>query len=649
MSKSIKEIAAHIKRNKDDGGKTALLIGAGCSVRAGIPTASGFVDHIRENFEEIYESAEEKKYAPLMADIPPNDRYKLISKYIDKARINWAHIAIAQLIHGGFVDRVLTTNFDPLIMRACALFNEFPAVYDMTLIEKIDATRIREKAIFHLHGQRDGFFQLHTNDQLKNMPDRLRPLFNDTLGNRTMIVVGYSGECDPVAKLLQEYKEFGSSLYWIGYMKEPMPTDLKDFFGSQSRHAHWLGEQDWDADRFLYQLAAKVDCPPPIFLDKPFTHQRRALEEITDFPFADEMEVNKNVMQKAINQLDKAITCIEPFMPCKAVNGNPNEINAAYGSLDSDLPQEITRLAMAGQYEKITDYAELIIKLGDQESLKQLAWAYALHGNALMRHASKNKIKDDDMISDACNKYEKSLAIDPTCHETLTNFGNALLYRATLKNSEDSASIFLQACDKYKKAVSIKPSHLALNNWGNALVGLARQKNTDEASNILSEAIEKYKYSLNINNYYKTKFNLGAALVEFSKTKTGDSVDDILDEACKAYEEVVNATPKSHEAMACLGIALLQRATLNNGQKADELLELATEKLRTADSLVNGCACYNLACMAALNGNETDCQKWLKDSQAHGQLPSLQHIDEDKDFDSVRDKEWFKEFRASLS
>ena len=69
-------------------------------------------------------------YPDCMAALERGVRRDLIGAYIDKAKINWAHIALAQLIDGGYVDRVLTTNFDPLISRACALVNSFPAVYD---------------------------------------------------------------------------------------------------------------------------------------------------------------------------------------------------------------------------------------------------------------------------------------------------------------------------------------------------------------------------------------------------------------------------------------------------------------------------------------------------------------------------------------
>ena len=54
----------------------------------------------------------------------------LIAREVDAAKINWGHVAIAQLMASGYVDRVLTTNFDPLVVRACALSGIYPAVYD---------------------------------------------------------------------------------------------------------------------------------------------------------------------------------------------------------------------------------------------------------------------------------------------------------------------------------------------------------------------------------------------------------------------------------------------------------------------------------------------------------------------------------------
>ena len=68
-----------------------------------------------------------------MAELLPNDRRNLIVQYVTEADINWAHIAIACMMKADHIDRVYTTNFDNLLIRACAMLDIFPAVYDMTV------------------------------------------------------------------------------------------------------------------------------------------------------------------------------------------------------------------------------------------------------------------------------------------------------------------------------------------------------------------------------------------------------------------------------------------------------------------------------------------------------------------------------------
>jgi NAD-dependent SIR2 family protein deacetylase len=53
-----------------------------------------------------------------MAELSVGQQRDLIIEQVAKAKINWAHMAIAQLIRNGYVDRILTTNFDPLVLRA---------------------------------------------------------------------------------------------------------------------------------------------------------------------------------------------------------------------------------------------------------------------------------------------------------------------------------------------------------------------------------------------------------------------------------------------------------------------------------------------------------------------------------------------------
>jgi hypothetical protein len=87
-----------------------------------------------------------------MAALSPDERHEIIARYVDCAKVNWAHICIAQLVKEGYVDRILTTNFDPLVIRAAALLGPLPAVYDLAS-SRFDAERIHSPALVYLHGQ----------------------------------------------------------------------------------------------------------------------------------------------------------------------------------------------------------------------------------------------------------------------------------------------------------------------------------------------------------------------------------------------------------------------------------------------------------------------------------------------------------------
>ncbi len=188
-----------------------LLIGAGCSFTGEIPLASGFVKDIKENYSEACKYLSEKdknSYAACMAKLSRGERRNLITKYIDKSKINWAHLAIAQLMKAGHVDRILTTNFDNLAVKACSLIGLYPAVYDFAVSQIYKPADIPSGSIFHLHGQSTGFVQLHTEEEVNSHEKTLAPVFQDAGLKRVWIVVGYSGDNDPVFENLVKIKQF---------------------------------------------------------------------------------------------------------------------------------------------------------------------------------------------------------------------------------------------------------------------------------------------------------------------------------------------------------------------------------------------------------------------------------------------------------
>ena len=114
---TIEKIVDNLKLNKENDCRTAVLLGAGMSVTAGIPTAKGIMKFIEKNFPNITNSCSNKTYQNYMQHLAPNQRSNLIARFVDKATINLAHLYLGTLIKEGYIDWVLTTNFDNLIIR----------------------------------------------------------------------------------------------------------------------------------------------------------------------------------------------------------------------------------------------------------------------------------------------------------------------------------------------------------------------------------------------------------------------------------------------------------------------------------------------------------------------------------------------------
>src|SRR5512144_3408592 len=325
---TLEQVAQEIRKNvnKRTPVRTVLLVGAGCSFQAGIPLARGFVDEINARFPDAFDRAAEKTYPVCMGELSASDRHDLISEYIDKAKINWAHISIAQLMRAGYVDRVLTTNFDPLVTRACALLNFYPAVYDMAVVRTgFVADYVRDQAVFHLHGQRDGFVQLHRKDEVDALAEAIEPLFDDTARNRCWIVIGYSGTNDPVFRALADRPDFPHRLFWVGFRDEQPSPDVKAALLDAGKDVHWIS--GYDPDTFLVQLASRLGCFPPGFFAKPFTHLLECFGSLAGFRLPGQ-EQDLDWAARARGWIEKAIETFEA-VPAAVAAGAPAPAPAA--------------------------------------------------------------------------------------------------------------------------------------------------------------------------------------------------------------------------------------------------------------------------------------------------------------------------------
>lgn len=662
MQRTIDDVVETLNEAKHNQRRCSVLVGAGCSATAGIPLATRFVSIIKERFPGAYIRAAEKTYPYCMAELRPGQRHDLIAEYVDKAKINWAHLALAQLLINGYVDRVLTTNFDPLVARACAILGIFPAIYDFAASQTFKPAAIPDQAVFYLHGQRSGFVLLHTTREVERLSEDLTPVFEDAGRGRVWLVVGYSGDNDPVFLKLAEVPSFEFPLFWVGYRNEAPGRHVVDRLLVDDKGAFLV--EGFDSDTFFVQVAQKLGCFPPELLKRPFTHLCRQLESFTPFAIQpglgeiDVTEVARLTLQRAIEQFES------PGAP---------ERRTVEGTMA--LAQSFL---LAGQYERVLEIAtaagpeEMLaeptywahLKLGNQfrdqavklatnlaqpmfvrayacyqsafQRMPQRHEALSAWGTALLDQARLNRddpVEVDRLHGLAATKFEEACRIKPTDDQGLTNWGTVLLDRARTKSGPEAERLFEQAAEKYRAAIAVKPDlHEARNSLG--LVSLQRAINREgtDADRLYELAAKQFEAAVTLMpNNHEALYNWGTALLNQARTKTSMEADRLYASAGEKFAAVVDIKPDRSDALNNWGVALLQRSQLSSGIRAVEFARLAIEKHKTVlritprrpEVLVNLAA--SLMRMAALSSTDeaaamsSDAEDKLR--QAEGILP----------------------------
>jgi Tfp pilus assembly protein PilF len=578
MMRTIDDVVETLKMAKRRGKKCSVLVGAGCSVSAGIPTANGFVEIIKKDdrYPRAYTRAIEKTYPKCMAELSADEQRDLIAEFVDGAKINWGYLALAQLMQEGFIDRILTTNFDSLVVRACALLGEFPAVYDFAASQYFKPAKIPEKAIFYLHGQRSGFVLINTPEDFERHSKLLEPVFDDASRGRVWLVVGYSGENDPVFDHLAKTERFDNTLYWVGYENNEPADHIRQRLVTNGKDAFYV--KGFNSDSFFITLAKKLGCFPPTLVGKPFSHLESLFNTIMPYPIPgsedkDVMAYAKKLIQQTIDHLD--------------------EIQADVLEGWSDL--------LSGNFQKVIALHETYKHNLYPELVELLSIAYNVQGLILANQAkAKSGPIADRLLELAVMQYQAALQVKPDNHEALNNWGTVLYEQAKTKRGQEADRLFELAGIKYQAALQVKPDHHeVLNNWGAVLADYAVTKNGQEADRLFELAGTKYQAALQIKpDDYETLYNWGAALADQAKTK--------------------------------------------NGQEAGGLFDKAKEFLLNSEKLSEGNAAYNLACVFALTFQEEECRNWLHLAKKWNKLPERRYLETDSDLDSFRNKVWFR-------
>lgn len=483
-----REIAETFRNRRDDGKPGHVLIGAGCSKSAGIPLARELVDEILKRYPAKCASrfaGARPSYGAAMNALSPNERRDLIKPYIDNAKINWGHIALAAMLKGGEVDTVLTVNFDNLLARACGLLGIYPATYDFGAAPFDRLAGMASPAIVHLHGQGHGMVLMNTEEETRAHAAKVAPVLRRSLESRPMLVVGYSGDADDLFAALRAGYSGGERLYWLTYDDAP-PAALRDFMTDHPHIQHFGG---CDADRALIEIARGCECWPPGLFENPYEHLLEELSPVLDLPL--EERISGDILVRTRAALTKA-----------------SDAHKRAADSDAAVP------ALKGDFKAAEKAAA---KAGDAKLRASLLTAQGDEIDDRYQEASAKEEKER-LAQQAIAAYAAAIDLDPQQHTALNNWGVLLMERGKRStNPQEAARLFDQAAAKYAEALRIKPDkHEALNNWGTLLAERGKlSRDPQEAARLFDEAAAKFAEALRVKpDMHEALYNWGALLME---------------------------------------------------------------------------------------------------------------------------------------
>lgn len=203
-------------------GVFALLLGSGLSRAAEIPTGWEItLDLVRrvalaQGVEEqddwaawyIQTEGKEPDYSALLAQLAstPAERRAILHSYIEPNEEDreegrkvptTGHKAIAELVRGGHVRVILTTNFDRLMENALREVGVEPTVVGSPdALEGAEPLTHSACYILKLHGDYKDARILNTDAELEVYPDAYNALLDRIIDEHGLIVCGWSGEWD---------------------------------------------------------------------------------------------------------------------------------------------------------------------------------------------------------------------------------------------------------------------------------------------------------------------------------------------------------------------------------------------------------------------------------------------------------------------
>lgn len=300
------------------------LLGAGCSIPAGIPSADELTWEFKKLLYTFHTNSDrghtsEQDFRAIVqqwcngqrgwpergSDIEyafyfekylkePRVRSQYIERQVEDAKPSPGHFALCELIRRKHVELLWTTNFDRLIERAAlgTLIDKFPDGIAWAGLDPPERAweLIRKRngpILIKLHGDfRDGLLR-NTDFELKQ-PNRPLEALKQQCEQRGLAVVGYSGRDPSVVPALKEVLDaehsFPDGLYWFTHSGEQPNASVLDLLEKAKRKGCEAGYVEIDGFDELFRKLCSLNYPAEQAAKNTVVDDVRQSRPVIDIP-----------------------------------------------------------------------------------------------------------------------------------------------------------------------------------------------------------------------------------------------------------------------------------------------------------------------------------------------------------------------------
>ncbi len=252
----------------------------------------------------------------------------------------------------------------------------------------------------------------------------------------------------------------------------------------------------------------------------------------------------------------------------------------------------------------------------------------------------------------ACEKFEKAVTIKPDKHQSWFMWGDTLDTWAREFDDDAAKESWTKAEECFRKAVALKPDYFdAWYVWGIMLTTKAESASGAEKEALFKQSIEKLERATALKpDDIETLLRTGYGLINLAHNKKGPEREKFLLQAIEKYRKTTTLKPDHRAAWTSWGFTLVKLAYGRPVPEADKMLVEAEQKYLKALQIdpTFGESLFNYACISGRRGRAAEAVERLRKWLPRHKFSPVGKVENEQDFDRVRNAPEFVAFMAEL-